>query len=322
MIRGILGDKGYKPQFSGHETFPVRYGWIKKAYDAIEPINNQPNNKNVFLDDEAIANFGVGKNMVASIRHWATTSGIIREDKTTGILYTNQLWAKIFSANGLDPYMENPTTLWLTHWHLAGRPEKTTWYWVFNHFASQVFDRETLLKGLLKLTEENNWGKISPATIKRDVECFVRTYSMKLETKKQNIEDSLESPLTELGLIKPIGRRDGFRLVRGKKPSLGQGIFCWATMQFWQLQNSSQTTHSSTQSFEALAHEPGSPGKVFQLDETDLAERLAKLPDLTNGKLEWSEVAGLKQLIKKEEITDEELISFVEMDYAGNEVMQ
>jgi hypothetical protein len=217
--------------------------------------------------------------------------------------------------------MENPTTLWLIHWHLAGRPEKTTWYWVFNHFTNQVFDRETLLKGLLKTIEEAKWGKISPATVKRDVECFVRTYSMKLENKRNNIEDSLESPLTELGLIKPVGKRDGFRLVRGKKPSLGQGIFCWATMQFWKIQ-SNTSNYSSTISFEALAHEPGSPGKVFQLDESDLADRLAKLPELTNGKLEWSEVAGLKQLIKKEEISDAELINYIELDYAGNEAIQ
>lgn len=321
MIRGILGDKSYRPQFSGHETFPVRYGWIKKAYDAIEPINNQINNKNAFLDEEAIANFGVGKNMVASIRHWATSSGVISEDKTTGSLSVNELWTKIFSAKGFDPYMENPTTLWLIHWHLAGRPEKTTWYWVFNHFTNHVFDRETLLKGLLKTIEEAKWGKISPATVKRDVECFVRTYSMKLENKRNNIEDSLESPLTELGLIKPVGKRDGFRLVRGKKPSLGQGIFCWATMQFWKIQ-SNTSNYSSTLSFEALAHEPGSPGKVFQLDESDLADRLAKLPELTNGKLEWSEVAGLKQLIKKEEISDAELINYIELDYAGNEAIQ
>lgn len=322
MIRGILGDKSYRPQFSGHETFPVRYGWIKKAYDAIEPINNQQNNKNVFLNEEAIANFGVGKNMVASIRHWATSSGVISEDKATGKLSVNPLWARIFSSEGLDPYMENPTTLWLMHWHLAGRPEKTTWYWVFNHFANSVFDRETLLKGLLKLVEETKWGKTSSATIKRDVECFVRTYSMKMENKKQNLEDSLESPLTELGLIKPVGKRDGFRLVRGKKPSLGQGIFCWATMQFWKMQNENITTHSSTLSFEALAHEPGSPGKVFLLDETELADRLAKLPYLTNGKLEWSEVAGLKQLIRKEEIPESELLSYIEADYIGNEGMQ
>ena len=35
MIRGPLYDEGYRPKLSGHETFPLRYGWLKKAYDAL-----------------------------------------------------------------------------------------------------------------------------------------------------------------------------------------------------------------------------------------------------------------------------------------------
>ena len=34
MTRGPLYEPDYKPQFSGHETFPLRYGWLKKAFDA------------------------------------------------------------------------------------------------------------------------------------------------------------------------------------------------------------------------------------------------------------------------------------------------
>ena len=39
---------------------------------------------------------------------------------------------------------------------------------------------------------------------------------------KASHEDVLESPLPELGLVKPVGKRDGFRFVRGNKPSLGE----------------------------------------------------------------------------------------------------
>ena len=34
----------------------------------------------------------------------------------------------------------------------------------------------------------------------------------------------LESPLTELGLIKAIGKSNGFRFVRGPKLTLGDGV--------------------------------------------------------------------------------------------------
>lgn len=35
MPRGPLYEDAYSPQLSGHETFPLRYGWLKKAFDAV-----------------------------------------------------------------------------------------------------------------------------------------------------------------------------------------------------------------------------------------------------------------------------------------------
>ena len=35
MLRGPIYQEGYRPQLSGHETFPLRYGWLKKAFDAV-----------------------------------------------------------------------------------------------------------------------------------------------------------------------------------------------------------------------------------------------------------------------------------------------
>ena len=34
-------DPNYRPQFSGHETFPLRYGWLKKAFDQVAETNNK-----------------------------------------------------------------------------------------------------------------------------------------------------------------------------------------------------------------------------------------------------------------------------------------
>ena len=36
MLRGPLYHGDYSPQLSGHETFPLRYGWLKKAFDAVQ----------------------------------------------------------------------------------------------------------------------------------------------------------------------------------------------------------------------------------------------------------------------------------------------
>ena len=61
-----------KPSFSGHETFPLRHGWLEKAYHAV--VNNK---KNPFLQEDAISEFGVGKNMVNAIRYWSVATGFI-----------------------------------------------------------------------------------------------------------------------------------------------------------------------------------------------------------------------------------------------------
>ena len=48
----------------GHETFPLRYGWLKKAFDAVAEEEATGNERSVFLAADAIARFGVGRNMV------------------------------------------------------------------------------------------------------------------------------------------------------------------------------------------------------------------------------------------------------------------
>jgi hypothetical protein len=75
---------GSKPQFSGHETFPLRQLWLKKAFDT---VFNRPNfnaaPKQIFADEEAIVHFGVGKNMVSSIRFWAVACNVLQEHNDT-----------------------------------------------------------------------------------------------------------------------------------------------------------------------------------------------------------------------------------------------
>ena len=291
MIKGRLYQQNYRPQFSGHETFPLRYGWLKKAYDA---VRNKPKEerKDIFSRPEAIADFGVGKNMVISIRHWATVMDVITEPDEEGVITTTPFGDLIFSPRGFDPYLENPSTLWLLHWKLTGNPRKTTWYWAFSLFSQRTFERSTIVQLLGKLAEEQRWTRASTATIKRDVECLVRTYVPKRISKKFGFEDSVECPLTELGLIKSLGGRDRFEFVVGPKSSLGMGVFLYALDEFWAQRN------TSTISLEAIAHDEGSPGRVFQLDESDLIHRFSQIEKISGHDFRWSETAGLKQLIR------------------------
>ena len=246
--------------------------------------------------------------MVASMRHWAIASGVIRDGEDG--LEPSPFGTMAFSSDGLDPYMECPATLWLIHWFLAGHPEKTTCFWVFNHFPRATFERDELVRGLAELAREREWSRTAVATIKRDVECFVRLYVAKRATDKGNHEDALESPLAELGLIRSIGKQDGFRFVRGAKPTLRGGVFLFALLDFW-----AQYSTAGTLAFEKIAFEPGSPGRVFLLDEDDLFTRLHELHDVSGGALRWSEAAGLKQVIREREMSEADVLAVVRSDY-------
>ena len=101
-------------QFSGHETFPFRYPWLKKGYDAVF------SDAGVFTRDDAITTLGVGKNMVRSIRHWCLVAGVIEEFQPEPSvrrmsLRPTPLGTALFPDEGWDPYLEDPATLWLLH---------------------------------------------------------------------------------------------------------------------------------------------------------------------------------------------------------------
>ena len=309
-----LLEANYRPSFSGHETFPLRYGWLKKAFDRVAETEHHHHNKSLCWGEDAIAQFGVGKNMVASIRHWATSCDIIEESDKEDTVRTTRLGQKLFGNNGIkgiDPYMEHPTTLWLIHWQLAAQKWKTTWFWAFSYYSAVTFTRNQFVQKIERFAKERNWKPVSDTTLKNDVACFIRTYVARKPKGKTGHDDALESPLTELGIIKSLDEMDGFRFVRGPKSSLGNGVFIYALLDFW----SRYSKSTNTLSFEAIAHEPGGPGRVFALEENDVVDYLTTLDEETRGKLRWSESAGLKQVVRNTEINKETMFQYILPDY-------
>ena len=73
-IRPLYEDD-YRPKFSGHETFSSSLWMVKKSFDRVESSEDKPENNQICWGEDAIAHFGVGKNMVSAIRHWAINVG-------------------------------------------------------------------------------------------------------------------------------------------------------------------------------------------------------------------------------------------------------
>lgn len=282
-----------EPHFSGHETFPLRQMWLKKAFDQAGADGLVE--KSAFTDESAIARFGVGKNMVAAIRHWALACDILRETKSGGG-YEVSLTAKaIFSDQGLDPYSENPSTPWLAHWWLASRGNRaTTWFWLFNHVSAPSFSRDELEGPLAEFASKlAPKRKLSPLTLSRDIETCIRSYAPRASGGSP--EDFAEPMLGELGLISEEGKgRFAFR--RGPKATLSDGMFAYALLDYWDVCAST----ANSLAFESIAYGEGGPGRVFKLDEESVAERLFGLEDLTGGALAWTDTAGLRQVLRKD----------------------
>ena len=131
--------------FSGHETFSLRHGWLKKGIDGIAKKSN------FFSTEDAMIQLGVGKNMVQAIRHWCLATQIVQEDEEKrGSLTASTLGRTIFLDSNLDPHLEDAATLWLLHWHLVNnRYHATTWSWMFNHYNYSEFNVELPSTGIL-----------------------------------------------------------------------------------------------------------------------------------------------------------------------------
>lgn len=303
-----------KLQFSGHETFPLRQLWLRKAFLAVQECESNPvAAKQVFSDDAAIRRFGVGKNMVAAIRHWALAAEIITEENVTGTPEPSPLGRFLFGDHGADPYLERPATAWLVHWLLAGKAVRsTTWHWVFNRITTQTFDRNSIVVSLEALAKQRQ-ARVSEITLKRDVEVCIRCYLARQDGREA--DDAAEPLLADLGLLSE-GPTGTFQFRRGAQSSLPDGIFAYALFDFWRRWEESVGSSQSTLAFETIAHDYGSPGRVFKLDENSVAERLIALEALSHGEVRWMDSAGVRQISRPNAgISDKTLMSFLRKAY-------
>jgi len=275
--------------FSGHETFPFRYTWLTKG---VQNVNKYPN---LFLRDDAIVILGVGKNMVHSIRYWCESLDLIESPKR-GEFQVTDIGNRLFSANGWDPFIEHPATLWLLHWKLASRIEKgTTWFLAFTRWGAPTFTKEQLRNWILHLIEGNNSTRATRNSLKRDIDVFVRTY-VPSRKKTKFLEDSFDCPLVELGLLSEI-EADIYEFTRGSRLSLPDEIFIFALFDYWRKNYPEQNSVS----FEMILYGAGSPGRVFGLSENAVYERLVRLPNWTGMSLDTT--AGMRNIFRNSNVS-------------------
>ncbi|MDE0552577.1 MAG: DUF4007 family protein [Candidatus Poribacteria bacterium] len=292
------------PSFSGHQTFPFRYTWLKKGVDA---ITEDPT---VFSSEDASVTLGVGKNMVASIRHWCQISGLIRSDtKQRGRFVPTDFGKTIFDdKDGFDPYLDDPATLWLIHWQIATNIDQATaWYWAFNVLNENQFTLPAFKEKLYEWVQQQKepMRPVSDNTLDRDVSCFIRTYCHSRNNTNTTVaEETFDCPLVELNLIIKLTNGEGYEFQRGEKETLPIEIFAATLVAFW----IARFSEKDTLPFSELMYAPLSPGRIFRLDEDTTTAYLESLNDVTNGALQYDETAGLKQVYRYKDLNPIELL--------------
>lgn len=299
-----LANPSLSLRFAGHETFPLRLLWLKKAYDAVR-IGHA--DRRTFQEQTAIAKFGVGKNMALSMRHWALAAGVLSVNEE--LMKATPFGHLIFSdEDGLDPYIENDSTLWLIHAELSALPEvATSFFYAFNLLNQVSFTREDLTQALAEIVRSRS-GRATFDTLKRDVEVFVRSYTIR---GGEMGEDAAEPLLAELGLLREVRSTGQLEFVRGPKNSLSDGVFAVVLKRFWARWHN----QSPTISVEQASYGVGSPGRLFKLDEDSLVARLMRIDDVTRGAIQWTDTAGLRQVALTQKLDDIDELELIRNGY-------
>ena len=277
--------------FARHETFHPRYGWFRKAYAvaAADPY--------AFGREDAPVVIGVGKNMVRAIRFWGLAAKLITEDpqspnrRAPQFVPTRRGHA-LFGDRGWDPYMEDPGTLWLLHWLLLAPPSRLpVWWLAFNEFNAVEFSDADLAEAVgAQLEAVADWTPPHESSVRKDLTVLLRTYAPAERSRRGSIDDRLDGPLRELNLLRRSPATGLNRFTLGPKPTLPPAVVPYAVLDYIDRTGS----HSRTITLGRLAHEPGSPGRAFKLNEPELLAALEPAVDRTDG-LDLTTPAGAWQ---------------------------
>jgi hypothetical protein len=184
-----------KIKLQGHEKFSLREGWLNKGLIMVKK------NPNAFQGKDGPDIFGIGNNMVKSLRYWLKAFGLIEEVSGKGARLTEM--GELILRN--DPYFEDVFTIWLLHSYIAkNRDEATSWYIFFNKVDVQDLDKEQIEKILLREITKYAAGVVfSEKSVGNDLDVILNMYGKTKELSDP--EDKSNSPLSQLGLIKNNG---------------------------------------------------------------------------------------------------------------------
>ncbi|MEZ8965074.1 hypothetical protein BCS96_09155 [Vibrio breoganii] len=310
----------YEKRFSGHQSFPLRKGWLNK-YHSIEAdgLDGGKDDIKELTVEQLAVYWGVGKNMVDAIKYWAGQTGISDAQyhdskKIFETLYSN------------DKFIQKRSTLWLVHWLLCRNTEQVTSYrFFFNHYNSLLVSKDSLYTAIEVAFEKNRFPMKakkdkkhshsfltldSSNSMKKDIGILFQMYALKDNVKNKDVEDNMLAMFGELELIKPFGK-DTWICELEERTSLSDNVFNYCLLDFFSRIMGKETSIGIND----IMHLEGSPARIFRMSEREIELRLDKLTktDSLGEKFSWIDSRGSRAI----QIND----NFVQYDNVKEELL-
>jgi len=189
-----MANEKVKIRLQGHEKFVLREGWLNKG------ITQVHENPLVFLGKEGPDVFGIGSNMVKSLRYWMKAFGLITEKSVAGTYLTSCAE----TIRKYDVYFEDVFTLWVLHSNIVhNKDEATAWHLFFERCDVEDMSKEQIVQILIReLNKYTNNTVFSEKSLRNDVDVILSMYGKVKEMLDP--EDKNISPFAQLDLIKNI----------------------------------------------------------------------------------------------------------------------
>ncbi len=276
--------------FGRHETFPLRYAWLTKGYQALSA------NPHIFAaPDRAMVQLGVGRNMVSAILYWLQAARLI--DYSDGQATPTALGDAILGEHG-DRFLEDEATLWVLHWLIASNSRLATgFYWFFNRFAMPRFREDELRAGLSDFVARELRIERSPSTLKSDTTTLLRMYAPDVPKDPARSEDHLDTPMGQLRLVEQTGQGREYLSVRAARPFLPPLALHVALAECFIADGGVQPAIAIRDLLYG-GDAGAAPGAVFRLSEDGLMTALNRVLRTWPGCYELRDTAGIHQLYR------------------------
>lgn len=273
-----------KVKLKGHESFSIREGWLTKG---IFEISKNPK---IFSEKNLTDIFGIGTNMVKSLKYWLIVSNLIIEDKKNGYVLS-ELGELIKDK---DPYIEDIFSLYFIHTYIVQNEERALiWNLFFNKCNLTEFTKNDLQARIEYILKSNNL-EYNVKILNDEISALLKTYTN--EQKNDTPENNFTCPLVELKLIKKLDK-DIYKKEKSSINNLDPYVVYWVLI--------NQAKERDSINIEELLKEDNSVSKLLNLDKILLNDYLDILKRM--GLITLNRTAGLNMVYINKKYTLKEI---------------